>query len=83
MFACREPVGGHLCQGPSAPVQCGVCLYECVCVFVCLHTPYVGLRSIASVAPARPSPPQTINSVIAALRLMHGPKQSAKRKNGL
>lgn len=55
---------------------------ESVCVCVCT-TPYVGLRSIASVAPARPpSLPQTINSVIATPRLMHRPKQSAKRKRG-
>lgn len=43
---------GHLSL--TAPVQCGVFVRACVCD--CLHTLYVGLRSIASVAPAHHLP---------------------------
>lgn len=75
IFASRELVGRRLSLGL---VQFSACLCERMCV--CLHTRYVGLRSIASVAPVHPSLPQTINSVIATLRRMHRPKQSAKRK---
>lgn len=75
IFASRELVGRRLSLGL---VQFSACLCERMCV--CLHTCYVGLRSIASVAPVHPSLPQTINSVIATLRRMHRPKQSAKRK---